>query len=58
MIAKQVRSASAVTNHAAFVRETGLRCKYQLTNRLGLSAGYELIWLEGVAVSRVLCDDQ
>ena len=51
VIAKQVSSASATTNHAAFVGETGLQCKYQLTNRLLLRAGYQLIWLEGVALA-------
>jgi hypothetical protein len=51
VIAKQVRSGSASTNHAAFVGETGLQCKYQVTKRLLLRAGYEAIWLEGVALA-------
>ena len=51
VIAKQVRSASASTNHAAFVGETGLQCKYQVTKRLLLRAGYEAIWLQGVALA-------
>ena len=51
VIPKQVRSASASTNHAAFVGETGLQCKYQVTKGLLLRAGYEVIWLEGVALA-------
>jgi hypothetical protein len=51
VIAKQVRSGSASTNHAAFAGETGLQCKYQVTKRLLLRAGYEAIWLEGVALA-------
>ena len=51
VIFKRVRSASASTNHAAFVGETGLQCKYQVTERLLLRAGYEVIWLQGVALA-------
>ncbi|MGD0653291.1 MAG: BBP7 family outer membrane beta-barrel protein [Thermoguttaceae bacterium] len=51
VIFKQVRSASASTNHAAFVGETGLQCKYQVTKHLLLRAGYEVIWLQGVALA-------
>jgi hypothetical protein len=51
VIAKQVRSASATTNHAAFVGETGLSCRYRINHRLALKAGYELLWLEGVALA-------
>ena len=51
VIEKQVRSASASTNHAAFVGETGLQCKYQVAKGLFLRAGYEVIWLEGVALA-------
>ena len=51
VIAKQVRQASTSTNHAAFVGETGLQCTYQVTERLLLKAGYEAIWLEGVALA-------
>jgi hypothetical protein len=42
---------SASTNHAAFLGEVGLRCKYQLTERILLKAGYEAMWLEGVALA-------
>ena len=48
---KQVRPSSASTNHAAFVGETGLQCRYQVTERLTLKAGYQAIWLEGVALA-------
>jgi hypothetical protein len=51
VIAKQQRWASASTNHAAFVGETGLQFKYQITERLLLRAGYEAIWLQGVALA-------
>jgi hypothetical protein len=42
---------SASTDHAAFLGEIGLQCKYRLTQRLLLKAGYEAIWLEGVALA-------
>jgi hypothetical protein len=51
VIFKQLAAGSASTNHAAFVGQTGLQCKYQLTNDLLLRAGYEAIWLEGVALA-------
>jgi hypothetical protein len=51
VIFKQVRTASASTNHASFVGETGLQCKYQVTKGLVLKAGYEVIWLQGVALA-------
>ena len=50
-IFKIVRPTSASTNHAAFVGETGLQCKYQLAKGLLLRAGYEVIWLQGVALA-------
>jgi hypothetical protein len=45
------RPSSAATNHAAFVGEMGLQCKYQVAKGLLLKAGYEAIWLEGVALA-------
>jgi hypothetical protein len=51
VIHKQVRSASASTNRAAFVGEIGLQCKYQASKGLLLRAGYEAIWLGGVALA-------
>ncbi|MGA2065737.1 MAG: BBP7 family outer membrane beta-barrel protein [Thermoguttaceae bacterium] len=51
VIHKSVYSASASTNHAAFVGETGLQCEYRVTEHLSLRAGYEVLWLEGVALA-------
>ena len=51
VIFKQERTGSTSTNHAAFVGETGLQCKYQVTKGLFLKAGYEAIWLQGVALA-------
>ena len=48
---KIVRPSFASTNHAAFVGEIGLQCKYQVTNTLMLKAGYEAIWLQDVALA-------
>jgi hypothetical protein len=42
---------SASTNHCAFLGETGVQCKYQVTERLSFKAGYEAIWLQGVALA-------
>jgi hypothetical protein len=42
---------SASTNHTAFLGELGLQCKYQVTCNLTLRAGYEAIWLQGVALA-------
>ncbi len=42
---------SASTNQAAFLGEIGLRCKYQVTKALSLNAGYEAMWLQGVALA-------
>jgi len=42
---------SAGIDRAAFVGEIGLQCKYQLTQRLSLRAGYEAIWLQGIALA-------
>lgn len=40
-----------LTNHAAFLGQVGLRCNVQLTERLLLKAGYEALWLGGVALA-------
>lgn len=48
---KVVRPSSASTNHAAFVGETGLQCRYEVTRRLTLKLGYEAIWIQGVALA-------
>jgi|GEM_PF-314995 len=50
-IRKVVYPAGASTNHAAFVAEVGLQCKYQLTRRVALKFGYEALWLDGVALA-------
>lgn len=50
-IFKVLRPSSTKTNHAAFVGEIGLQCKYQVSKGLGLKAGYEALWLEGVALA-------
>ncbi len=48
---KALYPASATANRAAFVSEAGLRLKYQLMDGLGLKAGYEALWLDGVALA-------
>ena len=50
-IAKVVYNADASTDHPAFVSEAGLQCKYQITSRITLKIGYEVLWLEGVALA-------
>jgi hypothetical protein len=42
---------SASTDQLAFLGEIGVQCRYQLTQRLLLKAGYEAIWLQGVALA-------
>jgi hypothetical protein len=42
---------SDTTDHFAFLGEIGLQCKYQVTPRLSFTAGYEAMWLEGVALA-------
>lgn len=42
-------AVAATQEHPAFVGEVGLLAVYQLSPRLGFSAGYQLLWLEGVA---------
>lgn len=39
------------TNHAAFLGEVGLQCKYEVTCNLTLRAGYEAIWIDGLALA-------
>ncbi len=48
---KVVYSTGAKTDHAAFVGEAGLQCKYQVTRGLALKLGYEALWLYGVALA-------
>jgi hypothetical protein len=42
---------SDATNQVAFLSQIGLEARYQLTPRLSLKAGYEALWLEGVALA-------
>ena len=46
-----VYPASATANHAAFVSEAGLQLKYQVVDGLALKVGYEVLWLDGVALA-------
>jgi hypothetical protein len=48
---KQLFPSQAAANHAAFAGEAGLQVKYQLTKGLALKAGYEALWLDGVALA-------
>ncbi len=48
---KEVYPSQATTNHAAFASEAGLQVKYQLNKGLALKAGYEALWLDGVALA-------
>ncbi len=48
---KVVRPSSAWSKHASFVGEAGLQCNYQLAKSLVLKAGYEALWLQGVALA-------
>ncbi len=50
-IAKVVYNSGASTEHATFVGEAGLQCKYQVTSGITLKLGYELLWLAGVALA-------
>jgi len=50
-IYRTVYQESASTNHAAFLGETVLQCKYQVTQKLLLKVGYEAMWLQGVALA-------
>ena len=48
---KKLFTAQAATNRAAFVSQADLELKYQLTRGLTFKAGYELLWLDGVALA-------
>jgi hypothetical protein len=50
-MAKALYTAQATTNRAAFVSEAGLEVRYQLTEGLALKAGYQALWLDGVALA-------
>jgi hypothetical protein len=50
-IQKKVYGSSSQTDHPAFVGEAGLQCKYKVTSSMALKLGYEVLWLEGVALA-------
>ncbi|MGA2061137.1 MAG: BBP7 family outer membrane beta-barrel protein [Thermoguttaceae bacterium] len=50
---EEPESFSASTNHTAFIGKLGLQARYQVTQRLALRAGYELLLLDGVAIAPV-----
>jgi hypothetical protein len=50
-IAKVVYGSGASTDHAAFVGEIGLQCKYIVTNRIALKLGYEALGVTGVTLA-------
>ena len=58
---KEVYPSNASTNHAAYAGEAGVHLKYQVSNGLALKAGYEALWLDGVAlapgqIQETICD--
>ncbi len=50
-IQKIVYPATATANGAAFVSEASLQVRYRMTQGLSLKAGYEVLWLVGVALA-------
>jgi len=48
---KVVYPSTAATNRVAFASEASLQLKYRLINGLALKAGYEALWLAGVALA-------
>jgi hypothetical protein len=52
-------STTAATDHAAFIGELSLQGYYQLTKRLTLKGGYQVMWIDGVALapSQIGLDD-
>ena len=48
---KTIFEAGSSTNHAAFVCEGGLQFKYQVSRAITVKLGYEVLWLEGVALA-------
>jgi len=48
---KQLFPARAATNNVTFASEAGLQVKYQLTKGLAVKAGYQALWLDGVALA-------
>ena len=50
-IQKVVYPTSAAANGAAFVSEARLQLKYRVMNGLSANVGYEVLWLDGVALA-------
>jgi len=50
-MAKQLYPAHAATNAAAFAGEAELNATYQLGKGFALKAGYEALWLDGLALA-------
>jgi hypothetical protein len=50
-LAKQVHPSEASANGAAYAGEASLKVKYRISERLGLKAGYEALWLGQVALA-------
>ncbi|MFA6075611.1 MAG: hypothetical protein WCV63_05805 [Negativicutes bacterium] len=50
-IKKTVYPSEATTNQFAFVCEVGLTIKYQVGYGVELKAGYEVLWLDGIALA-------
>lgn len=46
-----ISAAAAQTHHAAFLGELELAGVYQVTQRLAVRAGYQVLWIEGVALA-------
>lgn len=44
-------ASAATTGHTAFVGELGFTAAYQITDALCARAGYQLVWIEGVALA-------
>jgi hypothetical protein len=51
IIDSTITRGSSSTNHTAFLGELGVQCKYQVNCNLTLRAGYEAMWLQGVALA-------
>jgi hypothetical protein len=41
-------------SHTGFIGELGLQARYQATQRLAFRAGYELLWLDGLAIGSAI----
>ena len=60
-IYRRMHWEDATTDQLAFLGEIDLQAKYQITQRLVLKAGYEAVWLQGVAlapgqISKTFCN--